>query len=81
MEQELIFGLDVGQSAVLKKKVWADYEQILRVVFSCFQGQFVLKFFQKHFSIRTKKLHKMMLKQYFFFLKIFKEYLFLFLIG
>ena len=39
MEQELIFGLDVGQSAVLKKKVWADYEQILRVVFSCFQGQ------------------------------------------
>ena len=39
MEQELIFGLAVGQSAVLKKKVWADYEQILRVVLSCFQGE------------------------------------------
>ena len=22
-----------------KKKIWADYEQLLRVVFSCFQGQ------------------------------------------
>jgi hypothetical protein len=28
----------LGQLAVLKKKVWADYEQLLRVVFSCFQG-------------------------------------------
>ena len=39
MEQELRFGLDLGRLAVLKKRVWADYEQLLRVVFSCFQGQ------------------------------------------
>ena len=39
MEQELRFGLDLGRLAVLKKKVWADYEQLLRVVSSCFQGQ------------------------------------------
>ena len=28
MEQELRFGLDLGQLAVLKKRVWADYEQL-----------------------------------------------------
>ena len=28
---------------VLKKKFWADYEQLLRVVFSCFQGQKKIK--------------------------------------
>ena len=39
MEQELRFGLVLGRLAVLKKRVWADYEQLLRVVFSCFQGQ------------------------------------------
>ena len=39
MEQELCFGLDLGRLAVLKKRVWEDYEQLLRVVFSCFQGQ------------------------------------------
>ena len=39
MEQEFRFGLDLGRLAVLKKKVWANYEQLLRVVFSCFQGQ------------------------------------------
>jgi hypothetical protein len=40
MEQELRFGLELGRLSVLKKKrVWADYEQLLRVVFSFFQGQ------------------------------------------
>jgi hypothetical protein len=39
MEQELRFGLDLDQLAVLKKWVWADYEQLLRVIFSCFQVQ------------------------------------------
>jgi hypothetical protein len=29
----------LGRLAVLKKKVWANYEQLLRVVFSSFQGQ------------------------------------------
>ena len=38
MKQELRFGLDLGRLAV-EKNVWADYEQFLRVVFSCFQGQ------------------------------------------
>ena len=30
---------------VLKKKIWADYEQLLRAGFSCFQGQKKCKFF------------------------------------
>ena len=47
--------------AVLKKGFWADYEQLLRVVFSCLQGQ--KDFFFKHWSARTKKLHKMNLKK------------------
>ena len=34
MEQELRFGLDFGRLAILKKKVCADYEQLLRPVFS-----------------------------------------------
>ena len=39
IEQKLRFGLDLGQLAVLKKRIWANYEQLLRVVFSCFRGQ------------------------------------------
>ena len=39
MEQELRIGLDLGRLTVLKKEIWADYEQLLRLVFSCFQGQ------------------------------------------
>ena len=39
VEQELRFGLDLGRLAVLKKRVWANYEQLLRVFFSYFQGQ------------------------------------------
>ena len=34
MEWELRFGLDLGQLAVLPKRDWADYEQLLRVVSS-----------------------------------------------
>ena len=30
-------GLDLGQLA--EKRVWANYEQLFRVVFSCFGGQ------------------------------------------
>ena len=42
-----------------EKKLGADYEQLLRVVFSCFQGQInTLKFFLKYCSVCTKKLHK-----------------------
>ena len=34
MEQELRFGLDLGQLALLKKNIWGDYEQqLFRLVF------------------------------------------------
>ena len=36
MEQELRFGLDLGRLALLKKNIWADYEQLLKPVFSSF---------------------------------------------
>ena len=39
MEQKMRFGLVLGSLAVLKKKLGADSEQLLRVFFSCFQGQ------------------------------------------
>ena len=40
MEQELKFGLDLGRLAVLKKRVWSDREELLRVFFfSCFHWQ------------------------------------------
>ena len=40
MEQELIFGLDLGRLTLLKKReIWADYKQLLRLVFSCFHEQ------------------------------------------
>ena len=38
MEQKMRFGLVLGWFAILKK-MGADYEQLLRVVFSCLQGQ------------------------------------------
>ena len=48
-----------------KKHIWANYEQLLRPVFSSFHGQKKLK----HHSLRTKKLHKIKLLFIFFFLK------------
>jgi hypothetical protein len=39
MEQKMIFGLVLGQLAILKRTLEADYEQLLRVAFSCFHGQ------------------------------------------
>ena len=39
MEQKMIFGLVLGRLAILKKPFGADYEQLLRAFFSCFQGQ------------------------------------------
>ena len=38
VKQKMRFGLVLGQLAILKKKVWADYEQLLRPVFSCLHG-------------------------------------------
>ena len=47
MEQELRFGLDMGWWAILKKKLGADYEQLLRAFFLCFRGQnLVFNFFE-----------------------------------
>ena len=57
IEQELRFG-PIG--SIEKKKVWADYEQLLRVIFSYFGGQKKIKiFFKKYFSNCIEKLHKM----------------------
>ena len=42
---------------------WADYEQLLRTVFSWFKGQFLFKFFKNIVVSSTKKLHKMDLKK------------------
>ena len=39
MEQKMRFGLVLGRLAILAKKIRANYEELLRVVFSCFQGQ------------------------------------------
>ena len=39
MEQKMRFGLVLDRFVILKKKWGANYEQLLRVVFSCFQGQ------------------------------------------
>jgi len=39
MGKKMRFGLVLGQLAILKKKFGADYEQLLRAVFSCFHGQ------------------------------------------
>ena len=61
MDQELRFGLDLGRVALLKKNISADYEQLLRPVFSSFRGQKN----QKHCSVCTKKLHEK--KLYIFF--------------
>ena len=80
MEQELRFVLDLGWLAVLKKRVWADYEQLLRVVFSCFQGKKML--LEKLCTVSTKKLHEMKLKKNSFFsLKKLKRFVLKFFIG
>jgi hypothetical protein len=38
MEQKLRFGLVLGWLAILKNNL-ADYEELLRAIFSCFHGQ------------------------------------------
>ena len=52
-EKHLRFGLVLGQLAMLKKH-WADYEQLLRVVFSCCQEQKKFVCFFKYCSVHTK---------------------------
>ena len=44
MEQELRFGLGFGPVGITEKKhIWANYEQLLRPVFSSFRGKKKLK--------------------------------------
>ena len=43
MEQELRFGLDLSRLALLKKKIWADYEQLFRPFFQVFMGKKINK--------------------------------------
>ena len=51
------------------KRVWADYEQLLRPVFPLFRGQKnILNFFWKHHSVRTEKLQRKKVKKNIFFL-------------
>ena len=55
---EIEIWADFGPVGNNEKKIGEDYEQLLRAVFSCFQGQKKIFFKKKYCSIRTKKLHK-----------------------
>ena len=59
LEQKMRFGLVLDRLAVLKKKIGADYELLLKAVFSCFQWQ--KKQYKFFFSVYTKKLHNISL--------------------
>ena len=39
MKQKMWYGLVLGQLAILTKKIWVDYEHLLKAFFSCFHGQ------------------------------------------
>ena len=52
MEQKLRFGLFCAQMSILKKN-WADYEQLLVSVYSCFQGQKEIKNFFKDTAVES----------------------------
>jgi hypothetical protein len=57
MEKKMRFGLVLDRLAVLKEtNFWANYEQLMRAVFSCFHGQ-------KYPSVHTEKLHKNKLRK------------------
>ena len=48
----------VAWAGLWEKRVWVNYEQLLRPVFSHFRGQKKnLKIVWKHYSVRTEKLH------------------------
>ena len=69
----MIWKINSGQwvvdwAGLWNKRVWADYEQLFGVAFSCFQGQKKNKILiKKDCRIRTKKLHKMKLNIIFIF--------------
>jgi hypothetical protein len=48
----------------VKKKVWADYKQLLKPVFLSFHWQKInLNFFCKYCRVRTEKLHRIKVKK------------------
>ena len=59
MEEKLRSKLVLGWLAVLKIKIWVDYEQLLMPVYSSFI--YFLKFLNI-FSIRSKSLYKMKMR-------------------
>ena len=63
MEQKMRFGLVLGRLAILKKKIVADYEQLLRAVFPCFQGQFFFEFFCENTIASELKVALQILKK------------------
>ena len=53
-----------GPVGNIEKKLEADYEQLLRLVFSCIQGEKNnLTFFKRYCSVCSKKLHKMKVRK------------------
>ena len=51
----------------VEKRGWADYEQLLRPVFSLFRGQKFLKIlFEIYYSVGTEKLHNTLFMEFFF---------------
>ena len=48
MGENMRFGLILGRLAILKIKFWANSEQLLKAVFSCFQGQKIFMIFLKN---------------------------------
>ena len=53
--QDFCFWAVQADGPVLKKKFWADYEQLLRAVFSCFQRQKKCQTFFKSTVASSKK--------------------------
>ena len=77
MEQELRFGLDLADWQYWKKGLGRLWENFVGGFFMFSGAKKMFNFLKKRCSIWSKKFHKMKLKNYFSFLKIFREYLFL----
>ena len=70
-----------SRASTWKKKFWADYEQLLRAFFLCFQGQKKKNNNNNYYSVHTEKLHRKKVIFFFFFGNIFFLMFFLFFIG
>ena len=79
MQQELRFGLDLGRLAVLKIRVWADYEQLLSFLVRTLPWFFLFQV-QKNVKI-FKNIVASALKSCIAFLKKIIIFLFWFFIG